>query len=477
MVFQQRAQSRPPGRVRAPLRAALACACLLAGAAAAQDAPPAASPPPSLGRAPDGALRLENVSLEDALRLAQGWIDAGQPQLAEQLLAQIAEVWPADARIPFLRGLAARARGDERAAVAHFRAALDLDPDGDRARYELAKSYAALEDWDQAAFHFRFVLGSDAPEPVRRDVAARLIAIADQRRWTASFEAALAPSSNINVAPSDAAIDPIFGSDNPAELTGDSTAQSGLGGRLAGSVSRQIPLPSLDSPRRRVRAQIGASGALTDYDQVAFDDASAAAFAGVAVRRGTGAIGGDVRAVRRWYGGEVYEDAAIARVYVERRIASPLSLRLELSAAERDNQTRDDYDGTHARGGGRIRLSLSASSFLSAEVAASRFDTFARATSYWDGGLALAGYKDFRGGLSTEIAPSFLWRKHDGPDPFFRKTREDARWSIAASLIKRDAQVFGFAPFARYRYTRNDSTLELYEYDQHAAELGLTGVF
>jgi tetratricopeptide (TPR) repeat protein len=463
--------------------AALAGAFALAGATLAQDVPPEgpASPPsspaPTLSRAPDGGLRIENASLEDALRLAQGWIENGQTALAEQLLAQLAPIWPEEPRIPFLRGLAAKAEGDDRAAVRWFREALDLEPDADRARYELALAYHRLEDWDQAAFHYRFVLGSDAPDPVKVDVATRLIAISDQRRWTASFEAALAPSTNINVAPSDAVIDPIFGAENPATLTGDSTAQSGTGVHAAGALARQIPLAMFDGPRRRVRAQLGVAGALTDYDDNRFDDASASLLAGVTMRRGTGAWGGDVRAIRRWYGGDEYEDAVIGRVSHDRRIAAPLSLRLELSAADRDNLVRDDMDGLHTRGAGRLRLALSGASFLYAEASASRFDTDANATSFWDGGLTLGAYRDFRRGWSVDVAPGFTQREYDGPDPFFQTTREDTRWSLAASVLRRDIQVMGFAPFVRYRYTRNDSTLKLHEFEQHAAEFGFTGVF
>src|SRR5262249_42473178 len=148
--------ARPVARVAA--RFALGLAALgLSSTASAQT-----SPEPSVSRGADGKVRIENASREDALRLAGTWLNQGEPVRAEQLLAQITPVWPKDARIPFLRGLAARARGDERAAAAFFRAALALDPSADRARYELAKSDMALGKWDQAQFQLRFVLGSDA---------------------------------------------------------------------------------------------------------------------------------------------------------------------------------------------------------------------------------------------------------------------------------------------------------------------------
>jgi hypothetical protein len=468
--------------------AAAACAALLAaapGGTASAQAPEPAAPPsstapppaPTLTQSPDGSLRIDNASLEDALRLAQGWIDDEQPALAEQLLGQVGPIWPDDARIPFLRGLAARAQGDGRAAVDHFRAALDLDPDADRARYELANTYTDLRNWDQATFHYRFVLGSDAPDPVKVDVASRIIAISDRRRWTASFEAALAPSTNINVAPSDAVIDPIFNADNPAVLTGESTAQSGLGVRAAGGAVRQLALTRWDGPNRRVRAQVGASASVTDYDDARFDDAAASLVAGATLRQGRSVIGTDVRTIRRWYGGEAYEDAVVARLFHDRRIAAPLALRLEASVAERDNQVRDDQDGEHYRASGRLQLNVSGSSLVYAEASGSRFDTSARATSFWEGGLAVGVYKDFRQGWSVDLSPSYLRREHDGPDPFFLRTQDDSRWSLAGSVIKRDFELFGFAPFARYRYTTNDSTLKLHAFEQHSAEFGFTGVF
>jgi hypothetical protein len=188
-------------------------------------------------------------------------------------------------------------------------------------------------------------------------------------------------------------------------------------------------------------------------------------------------IGGDLRAIRRWYGGELYEDAAIARVYLERRVASPLWLRLEVSGAERDNLQRDDYDGFQTSGAVRLRWSLASSAFLSAEADVTRFDTAFASTSYWHAGSTLSAYKDFRGGWSFELSPRYARHENDGPDPFFLKTREDERWSFDGAVIRRDLAVFGFAPFVRYRYTGNDSTLKLYDYEQHAAEVGVTGVF
>jgi hypothetical protein len=72
--------------------------------------------------------------------------------------------------------------------------------------------------------------------------------------------------------------------------------------------------------------------------------------------------------VRRWYAGDPYEDAVIAALPLERRMAAPLSLGLEVSAAARDNIQREDYDGTHYRAVGRMRLSLSGAAFLSVSV-------------------------------------------------------------------------------------------------------------
>ncbi len=87
---------------------AAACAVVVAYAApSVAQAPEAPSPPAAatITRAPDGSVRIDNASLDDALQLSQLWIEQGQFQLAEQLLAQLSPVWPEDARIPMLRGM------------------------------------------------------------------------------------------------------------------------------------------------------------------------------------------------------------------------------------------------------------------------------------------------------------------------------------------------------------------------------------
>jgi hypothetical protein len=61
---------------------------------------PTPAPSFAVSQTADGALQIDNASVDDALRLAQNWIENNQPELAEQLLSQLAPCGAGTPEIP-----------------------------------------------------------------------------------------------------------------------------------------------------------------------------------------------------------------------------------------------------------------------------------------------------------------------------------------------------------------------------------------
>jgi cytochrome c-type biogenesis protein CcmH/NrfG len=76
---------------------------------------------------------LEPENTEALAKLATAYLQSGQPDDAAAAVDRVEELDPASADIPFFRGLIARQRGDEAAAVAAFDAFLAAAPDDERA--------------------------------------------------------------------------------------------------------------------------------------------------------------------------------------------------------------------------------------------------------------------------------------------------------------------------------------------------------
>lgn len=88
-------------------------------------------------------------------------LDKGLHDKAEMALAAAAELDPTDPRIPFVRGLVADARRNPAEALAHYRRAVELDPDAIDARCTLADAMAAMGEIAEAAHQLEEALRRD----------------------------------------------------------------------------------------------------------------------------------------------------------------------------------------------------------------------------------------------------------------------------------------------------------------------------
>jgi hypothetical protein len=80
-------------------------------------------------------------------------------------------------------------------------------------------------------------------------------------------------------------------------------------------------------------------------------------------------------------------------------------------------------------------------------------------------------------GVTADISPEISYRPFDQPSPIFGLRREDWSTQISLRLTKRNLRILGLAPTIEYSYLRVDSNIDLYSFDRHRINFGLTRVF
>jgi tetratricopeptide (TPR) repeat protein len=158
-------------------------------------------PNPAMAQAEGNALALGKASLE-----------AGRFDEAVVHLQAAFREDPANAEVSFLLGQAAFGAGNYEAAAAAFDRVLIMRPDLDRARLELARTYAKLQLYTVAEELFREVAARpDTPENVRRNIDEYLSQIRAARsphRFSGALTLTLARDDNARVSPQDTIILP-----------------------------------------------------------------------------------------------------------------------------------------------------------------------------------------------------------------------------------------------------------------------------
>ena len=398
-----------------------------------------------------------------ATLLAQGRFD----EAAARLDARLAKN-PHDVQAQFLKGMLAAARGDQQLAIRLFRAILVDHPNAGRVRLELARAFFLAKDYGNAQRQFQFALSDNPPPAVVANVKPYLAAIRDARTLTYSAGIAIAPDSNLNTGSSAREVS-LFGL--PFDLSDEARKKSGVG--LA------IEAGGEWAPRigKGKRLRVGFNGQRRDYSGADFDDMTIAAYAGPRIVSGRWDLSLLGTAYKRWFGGEPYNQARGARLEAT-YYASP---RLALSGAFSGQRVTHRREA--ARNGGLLSLNLGAyrpltpASAVTLKFGASRQATKAKAYSNWSG-FAAAGYlRELPAGFSVYVEPSVSFARYDAALFGFEAPRRDTAKSVLVTLLNRRLVLSRFTPRVSYSYTRQSSSIPLFEFERSRFELGLTTVF
>jgi hypothetical protein len=377
----------------------------------------------------------------------------------------------------FQEGLRALDSGDSGTAIRLFRSILAQEPALPRVRLELARAYFRAKEWERSRREFFAVLSGDVPDAVRTTIIKFLRAI-DARRgfdWNLSVSLTASPQATRDY-DSDIVLVDFFGVPLPFEIERDNSGQYGIAVRGSAEYRREIPGPSRDGVR------------VTGVGEAFFDvfEGNGSSADDYLVGGGLGARGiwpqttvnGSANLSTRYFGGKHFEDRVELRSGLEWRSRSGLALFSSMAVGLVDDHLSDFRDG----GIGRMRVGLARSLGGRAIVGLALFgehlDADARFESYLTLGGEVFGSTDLGYGLDANARLYFLDQDYEARIPSLFDAREEQEYGIDVAFTKTDFFVFGqFSPFVKVGYSRRNSTIDAFSYNEYRVDIGLEKAF
>ncbi|HEY7900932.1 MAG TPA: surface lipoprotein assembly modifier [Caulobacteraceae bacterium] len=426
----------------------------------------AATPPPaasSLAPAP---------GLADQLIAAEHLVQDGRTDEARAILLRLEAGKPAANaqinQIEFLLGLIAIADKDYDDAILRFHRILVTEPKVARVRLELARAYYLNNEFANSEREFLLARAGALPPNVVANIDRYLASIRALRTFTYNLSFSVATDSNANGGP---ATDSITLYGLPFQLSQLAKQSSGYGLAFDGGLEW--------APRigRQLKWRLGGQLHRSQYTQTAFDDMTFNVYTGphLTLRRWDIDLAANV--ARRWYGERTYWDLVGAGAGATYYLRSNLGV----GAAFTLNHLRFPQSDLQTGSGGAVSANAFFTPTTSSIVRAAltlgvqnaRIPAYASHLQQ----LGLSYTREFKGGLTVGIAPTYSHIAYQGRLAAFDATRLDNQVSVQITLLDRRIDWNGFTPEIVYTYIHNDSTLPLYRFHRNLGQIGITRAF
>ena len=368
----------------------------------------------------------------------------------------------------FLLGRIEVRLGLPRQAIERFEAILVRKPGLTRVRLELARAYYLTGSDDKARYHFGLTAGDGLPSSVEAAVDEFLRRIDARRRWSVSVSAAILPESNPARRTES---EEVRVGNVPFRLGEEARSSSGIGKLLGAGVSFS-PVIGDD-----LRAVLAASGAARLYDRSDWNDVSVSGDIGLTRLWDRGSLSGGLRLGRRWLGGEPDHRSLGPWVRAGWRLSPSTRLEIDLSALDRRHDTRAWLDGWRIAVRPGLRHALDARTLIEIgpDIGIARAGTGHNASRRF--GLGATVTRAFEGGLTLSVSPAVHLQRYEARHPLFGERRLDRGLRVGIRALHRSLRYEGFAPWVGYSFERTASNIELHEYRNHGAVIGVTRSF
>ena len=181
--------------------------------------------------------------------------------------------------------------------------------------------------------------------------------------------------------------------------------------------------------------------------------------------------------LERWYGGRHLVSSVGGKLNFDKVIGGKSGIEVALAVRHNDYARRTDVDGWDIEASGSANRALGRSSLGFAYASLQRSIARDPGQSNWQGRLGLGVLKEVRWGLRPQLSVEVGGQVNDAPMALFGATRRDWHLEARASLYKRDWNIAGFAPSVSLTWSRNFSTIPLYDQRRLRAEFGITKAF
>jgi tetratricopeptide (TPR) repeat protein len=393
--------------------------------------------------------------------------EAGRYEEAYTVFSELLRAYPDSEDVNFALGLSSWAMGKLSHASFAFERVLMLNPDNQRARLELARTYYAMRQYELAEDEFRKAYASDLPETVRENVKRYLEQLEQRtRRWRFDAEVGAGAiwDDNVNFGPSDGTVDTLLG-----ELRVVSNA---LPNETWGTLAIGSAFLSYDVGDR---GKWLGTAALAGYRNW-FDDASGQeieyARAGLGLRYVGRRLLFDIplRADALDYGG----DPLLRMIGVDPSLLYAADAHwhfiTRLNLEERDYRDNDARDASFGKAGQVVRylwgrrphtLSMEWNAFIE------EADEDGFTNEGWEGVLGI----EFTLPWALKLYGKGYYRRIEYEEVLYTElqdaAREDDRLQLVGGLRKEIAPSVELD--ANFRHINNDSNFGLYDYERNVA--------
>lgn len=411
----------------------------------------------------------QGLSADDMFALADRLERGGQPATAAKLLSGLLSDPHLDYRCEARFRLAhlRLAAGDERAAIALYRAILDERPDAGNVRIELAALLARTGDDGEARRQLSRAMAGGLPPTVLAIADKFRVALRSRRRFGGSVEIDLAPNSNINRATADHTLQ--IG-DIALTLDRDARMTSGVGVNLSGQTFWR-PRLSHD-----IDLLLTVSETANIYRAHRFDDVTAATSAGIVVPvfEGRMTIGG--AAARRWIGEMRYSDSYGPTLSWLRPVSHQSQIQIDAGIVRMDNARDSQQTGTQFGLGLIGEHAISPRLYARLMLRADRRAVRSAAFSDWTVGSEALISRDI--GRQTIYARAQFYRTiGDAAFVLPPARRNDRLFGVEGGIQLRRFAIGGLSPVIRIAHSENASPVIFYRFQQSRIEFGLVRIF
>lgn len=373
----------------------------------------------------------------------------------------------------YLRALGLMRLGRPDLAVPQLRAILADHPRLERVRLTLATALRETGDEEGARHHFELLLGSGLDPDLDRRIRASLATLEEDKKWSVSANFALVPSTNVNLGTNHDEIDIGGITFQPSP---DARQRSGIGAQYGLDAAYRLPLANSWS----ATARSGISR--RDHRGSRSDETGVEVALGLLNNTPIGYWGVEAVGTRDWAadpsGSQTPSmDALGARIYG--RFVPSKAWRVDFSA----QAMKRDYRHTDILDGYRTDIQVNADRFLDSSsfvrlLAGGVYEGAGRKDlTFHDATIGVGLFREWNSGITTYLQGSVAGRWHHDDFAFAGEPRKDIRASALLRVAKRDFTVFGLAPYWQVNYTKNDSNIDLYDYNKLDISFGWTRTF
>ncbi len=409
------------------------------------------------------------TTIADRFLAADEARDRNDPVVAEQRYRALIAETDGELRIEarFRLAVMLDALGRQADAAVELRAILVEKPDAQGIRVILARMLAQAGEGEAARHEFRQAEQAGLPSEVQAVVRQFIDALRSSKPVGGSLSLTAVVDSNVNRATRSDTLDTVIA---PFQLSQDAQAQAGVGANLAGQVYARARLTG----RLKLLARLSGQGDF--YDKSQFDDIRGGGQAGVEWTSRNDRLAPSIGRSYRWFGGDRYATTDTLSLGWRHKAGGKALIDGTIAVGRADYALNDGLDGRVYDVSLRYERALSARHGASIGLSAQRQAADDPGYATTSGGGDALYWRQF-GKLTVYGTLGLNRLEADSRQVLFARRRKD--WLVAATLGASLAQtrIAGFTPLVRASYTRNASTVTLYEYSRIRIDLGLSRPF